>query len=69
MLNELLRTLTRTGFRKGLEGSRRWLIMGVVAVGIRTLQRLADTAPEVLYRTEVKTGDRFEITTRRPTKR
>lgn len=68
-MNELLRMLTRTGARRGLGGSRGWMIAGVVAGGIRALQRFAHSEAEVLYRTEIKAGDRFEIKTRRPTKR
>ena len=66
MLNTLLRRLTRTGFRRGLAGSRGWMITGVVAVGVRALQRLAHDEPEVVYRTEVKPGDRITITTDLP---
>jgi type IV secretory pathway TrbD component len=58
----------RTGFRRGMSGSRAsqaWLALGISALGVRTLRRLARTDPEVVYRTEVHAGDRFEISSRR----
>jgi hypothetical protein len=60
----LLRRLTGSGLRRGLAGSRPWLIAGIVAGGLRMLQRLARADEDVLYRTVVKAGDVFEIVTR-----
>jgi hypothetical protein len=70
----LLRRLTGMGITRGFGGSRPWMIVGMVAVGLRTIRRMANPAPEVLYRTKVKPGDVFEITstpslTRRQRKR
>jgi hypothetical protein len=64
-IDALLRRAMRTGFRKGMSGSQAWLVLGISAVGVRALRRLANPAPEVLYRTELRGGDRFEITSRR----
>ncbi len=67
-MDPLLRRLMRTGFRRGMSGSRAsqaWLVLGISALGVRTLRRLARTEPEVVYRTEVHAGDRFEISSRR----
>jgi hypothetical protein len=69
MVEMLLRRCTTMGIRKGLGGSRPWLAAGIVAIGIRVLRRLANPPEEVLYRTEVKPGDVFEITPRAPGKR
>jgi hypothetical protein len=58
----------RSGFRRGMSGSRAsqaWLVLGISALGVRTLRRLARTDPEIVYRTEVHAGDRFEISSRR----
>jgi hypothetical protein len=66
-MDALLRRLMRTGFRRGMAGSRAsqaWLVLGISALGVRMLRRLARTEPEVVYRTEVHTGDRFEISSR-----
>jgi hypothetical protein len=60
----LLRRLTGSGFRKGMAGSRPWLIVGILAGGVRLLRRLARDDEEILYRTVVKAGDVFEIVTR-----
>jgi hypothetical protein len=66
-MDALLRRLTRTGFRRGMSGSRAsqaWLVLAISATGIRVLRRLARPETEILYRTEVHTGDRFEISSR-----
>jgi len=60
-MDALLRRLMRSGFRRGMSGSQAWLVLGISAFGIRTLRKLARPAPEVVYRTEVRPGDRFEI--------
>ena len=63
-MDALLRRLIRTGFRRGMSGSQAWLVLAASALGIRMLRKLANPAPEVVYRTEVHTGDRFEIRSR-----
>jgi hypothetical protein len=68
MFEALLRRLTGTGFRRGLSGSRGWLIVGVVTGGVRILRRLARDDEDVLYRTAIKPGDSFEIIARRRVK-
>ena len=65
-MDVLLRRLMRTGFRRGMSGgSQAWLVLGVSAVGVRALRKLARPAPEVIYRAELHAGDRFEIGSRR----
>ena len=64
MLAALLRRLTASGYHRGLSGSTPWLLIGVVATGVRVLRRLAIPEEKVLYRTAVKPGDVFEIVTR-----
>jgi hypothetical protein len=67
-LDSLLRRATRAGFRRGLSRSERsqaWLVLGITAVGWRALRKLARSAPEVVYRTELRPGDRFEVASRR----
>jgi hypothetical protein len=67
-LDALLRRATHAGFRRGMTGSERsqaWLVLGIGAVGLRALRKLARSAPEVVYRTELHPGDRFEIASRR----
>jgi len=61
VLAALLRRLTASGLRRGMSGSTPWLVVGVLATGIRVLRRLAIPEQEVLYRTVVKPGDVFEI--------
>jgi hypothetical protein len=68
MFEALLRRLTGTGIRRGVAGSRRWLVVGVVTGGVRILRRLARDDEEVLYRTAIKPGDTFEIIARRRVK-
>jgi hypothetical protein len=67
-MDALLRRLVRTGFRRGMSGSRgsqAWLVLAISALGFRALRRLAHTEPEVVYSTEVRAGDRFEVSSRR----
>ena len=67
MFEALLRRLTRTGLRRGMSGSRGWLVLGIVSGGVRVLRRLAQDEEEVLYRTVIKPGDTFEILAKPPT--
>ena len=64
-MDALLRRAMRTGFRRGMSGSQAWLVLGVSAFGVRTLRKLARSTPEIVYRTELRPGDRFEIGSRR----
>jgi hypothetical protein len=59
----LLRRLTTSGLRKGMAGSTPWLLVGIVAGGLRIIHRIARDDEEILYRTAVKEGDVFEIVT------
>jgi hypothetical protein len=69
MLDAVLRQLTTTGWRRGRAGSRTWILVASVAGGVRLLRRVTRNQPEILYRTRVRPGERFEITTRTPAKR
>jgi hypothetical protein len=60
----LLRRLTSNGLRKGFSGSTPWLVVGIVAGGLRLIHRIARDDEEVLYRTVVKAGDVFEVVAR-----
>lgn len=64
MYASLLRRLTSNGLRKGVSGSTPWLVVGIVAAGLRLLARIARDEEEVLYRTAIKAGDVFEVVTR-----
>jgi hypothetical protein len=66
MLIVILRRLTWTGLRRGVSGSRVWLAVGILAVGIRSLRRIARREPEVLYRTKIKRGDVLVLGARDP---
>jgi len=69
MLDAVLRQLTTTGWRRGRAGSRTWILVASVAGGVRLLRRVTRNQTEVLYRTRVRPGERFEIVTRAPAKR
>jgi len=64
-----LRRLTTAGWRRGRAGSRTWMIVAATAAGLRLLRRVSRSDADVLYRTRVMPGERFEILTRAPTKR
>ena len=59
-MDPLLRRLVRIGVRRG-STSQKWLIIAICAIGLRTIRRMAIPGPDVLYRTEVHDGERFEI--------
>jgi hypothetical protein len=65
-MEPLLRRLTSDGLRRGLSGSRPWMVVGVLALGMRALRRLAHPEANVVYRTVLRPGDAFQITTRSP---
>jgi hypothetical protein len=69
MFETLIRQLSTIGWHRSRSGSRRWLIVAVVAGGLRLLQRVTREHEEVLYRTLVVAGDQFEIVTKAPAKR
>jgi hypothetical protein len=60
----LLRRLTSNGLRKGMSGSTPWMVVGIVAGGLRLLHRIARDDEEVVYRTVVQAGDVFEVVAR-----
>jgi hypothetical protein len=66
MFESWVKTLSTGGIRKGLTGSTGWLVVGIIAVGIRAIQRMAHEDDAVLYRTAIKAGDVFEVITRPP---
>ena len=60
----LWRRLLRTGLRRGLlEGSRGWLYVGVTVGAVGLARRILGEAPETVFETEVKPGERIEIRT------
>lgn len=61
MIAPLLRRMTKTGFQRGMAGSRVWLVVAIVATGLRVLRFLARDSEEVLYRTAIEEGDTLEV--------
>jgi hypothetical protein len=65
-MNRLLNWLERNGLRRGLkEGSGPWMTVGVSAAVLRMALRAVARmyGPEVVYRTELRPGERLEIIT------
>jgi len=52
-----LRRLTDRSLRRGLGGSRLWMVVAILAIGARTIRRISHSEPEVLYRTRIRSGD------------
>ena len=69
MYDIILRRLQTAGWRRGRAGSRTWMIVASVAVGLRLLRRVSRSNEDVLYRTRVVPGDQFEVLTKAPAKR
>jgi hypothetical protein len=63
----IISRLRRTGFRKGMQGNRTWLALGIVIWGAQQLRKLATRNAEVLVREELKPGDRMIIANGRVT--
>ena len=61
-----LRALTRAGMRRGSGGSTAWLVVLVAVTGVRVARRLGRGGDDVLYRSELRPGDRFLLTVRPP---
>lgn len=58
----MLMRLFRFGIRRGLlGGSRRWLMMGLLAGLGKLLARMARSQREVVYREELKQGETVVI--------
>jgi hypothetical protein len=68
MLEAFLRRLSTAGFRRGMSGSRGWLVVAIVVGGVRVLRRMARGEEEILYRTAIRPGDVFEVITKPRTK-
>ena len=69
MFETMLRSLWATGWRRGRDGSRAWMIVAAAAGGLRLVRRITRDREDVLYRTRVVPGDQFEIVATRPTKK
>lgn len=58
----MLGFLLRQAFRRGvLGGSRPWLVMGGVALGLRVLRKVTGSEPEVVYSEELGPGESLVI--------
>jgi hypothetical protein len=69
VLTVFLRRMTWTGIRRGgsgQPGAQAWMILAILAIGARTLRRLARSEPEVLYRTKIKAGDVLVLGAKEP---
>jgi hypothetical protein len=69
MYDIILRRLVAAGWRRGRAGSRTWMVVASVAGGLRLLYRVTRNREDILYRTRVVDGDRFEIVTKAPPRR
>lgn len=57
----MLRWLIRTGFRRGLGGSRPWLAVGFGAGALHLLARMAKREEKVVYLEELRPGQSLVI--------
>jgi hypothetical protein len=57
----MLRWLMRTGFTRGIGGSRGWLALGATAGGLHLLRRMAKREEKVVYREELFPGQSLVI--------
>jgi len=62
LANRAVRNAVRTGLRRGLgDGSRGWLVVGVIAVGIRLFQRMASPGKAVIVTELLDPGETLVI--------
>ena len=64
--NPFLNRAMRLGFRRGMSGSRAWMVVGISAGTLQVLRRLSRDRTKVMYRAKMQDGDHFVITSRRP---
>ena len=58
----MLRFLLRRSFQLGvLGGSRRWLVVGGMALGVKVLRKLSGSEPEVVYSEKLAPGESLVI--------
>ncbi len=58
----MLGFLLRRGLLKGLiGGSRRWMVLGGVALGVKVLRKLSGSEPEVVYSEKLDPGQTLVI--------
>lgn len=59
--------LRRRGWEDGLLGGRPgWLLLGVMAWGLRAARRAWHKEPELVYRTQLRAGEALVVRTSRP---
>jgi hypothetical protein len=66
VLAAILRRATWSGIRGGLRGSRIWAVVAIVAIGARSIRRIARAEPEVLYRTRIRPGEILVLGSKQP---
>ena len=57
----MLTRLRRIALARGLGKSRAWLTVGVAAWGLQYLKRLATKEPKVVFREQLRPGERLVI--------
>ncbi|MEA2828997.1 MAG: hypothetical protein QOG43_3436 [Actinomycetota bacterium] len=57
----MLTRLRRLGLARGLGKSNAWLAVGVTAWALQTLKKFAAKEPKVVYREQLKPGQRLVI--------
>lgn len=65
--SSLLRTVERSGIRRGLGGSKGWFYVGTGLWTLRTVRRLAERHDEVLISEVLRPGERMIIANGRAT--
>jgi hypothetical protein len=59
-----LRRLSSFSLGRGMSGSRPWMVVGVVSVGMRLLRRMSHPKERVLFEQPIKVGDTFVVEAR-----
>ena len=66
-MKRLMRLALRNGWRRGiLQGSRPWMVVGGVALGLRVVQRLTGSGEKIVYSEKLLPGETLVIAHQRP---
>jgi hypothetical protein len=66
-MKRLVRLALRAGWRRGvLRGSRFWMIVGGLALGVRALHNFAGSGDKVVYSEVLRPGEALVISHERP---
>jgi hypothetical protein len=68
-MSGLLKSLARLAFRRGIGGSREWLLLGVLSWLVGRAKERADAPPPVVHREVLEAGETICVAVYDPPRR